>query len=660
MRGLGWFMLVLLGLLAPAPAAAQTRDEKACLHPPSDRNTIAACNRFIEDVSRKIEPVALSKDKDGSLYRRYNQRGGAYQAIARRHAANEEPKKAGELHLRAIGEFDKAIHLDPASPHAFINRGGSWAELVFPDRAIQDFEQVLRIAPKNALAYNNRGGAYRDKGNDDRAMADLNRALELKQNFAYAFFNRGTVHLQKENYDRAIADYTAAMRHGPKDIDTLAARGRAWRDKGGNDKQARADFEAALALPAEDKRSKSVQDAVRELLRALQEKADREKAERERRQKTEREEAERERLEKAEREAAERERAALEKAEKAARERAEQAARERAELEKAARERAERERVARERAEREKATREKIALEKAARQSAERERIERERAERERAARARVEKAARERAERAAREKAERERIEREKEKRKNAEREKARANRIALVIGNSAYRKLGWLPNPRNDAEAIAKVLDALDFTVFRGINLTHAEMAEMLARFAHAARDAETALFFFGGHGQQDAGVNYLAPIDADERDLGKFVTLQSVMDDIKSERGVRILIIDACRNRPAAQEVASLQPLATRSAFVERGLAMVDRRDVPTGMFIAYAAQPGQVASDGVGLNSPFARGLLKHLPTPGLELRHLFIRVRSEVLADTGTQRPHVDDSLDGEFFFKAPQ
>jgi uncharacterized caspase-like protein len=64
---------------------------------------------------------------------------------------------------------------------------------------------------------------------------------------------------------------------------------------------------------------------------------------------------------------------------------------------------------------------------------------------------------------------------------------------------------------------------------------------------------------------------------------------------------------------------------------------------------------------VAADGVGRNSPFTRGLLKHLPTPGLELRHLFVRVRSEVFAETkGEQSPHVDDRLMGMFVFKPAQ
>ena len=84
--------------------------------------------------------------------------------------------------------------------------------------------------------------------------------------------------------------------------------------------------------------------------------------------------------------------------------------------------------------------------------------------------------------------------------------------------------------------------------------------------------------------------------------------------------------------------------------------KGLARIEPRD---NLFVVYAALPGTAASDGVGPHSPFTQALLKHLPTPGLELRHLFVRVRAEVFVATGGgQRPETWDRFDGEFVFKA--
>src|SRR5262249_25938297 len=132
MRVHGWLVLLLMGLLAPAPVAAQARDQATCLAG-ADRNLVAICNRFIEDAGRTIDQLASGKahadNKQLAIYEKYNLRGGAYQAMARRYAANEDAGKARELSLRAIQDFDAAIRLDPGLTHALVNRGIAWAEL---------------------------------------------------------------------------------------------------------------------------------------------------------------------------------------------------------------------------------------------------------------------------------------------------------------------------------------------------------------------------------------------------------------------------------------------------------------------------------------------------------------------------------------------------
>jgi tetratricopeptide (TPR) repeat protein len=684
MRCLSRFLLVLLAVLSAIPAAAQTRTEKACLVAELDRNTVAACNRLIAEINRAIEQLTArnykppkGKTRDGLLSAAYNLRGGAYQRIARRHAANEETEKANRFHLRAIQDFDTALRHDPASPHAYLNRGRSRAELIELDSAIKDFDEALRLDPNNAqktnaLAFNNRGGAHRGRGDEADALADLERALRLDPKNANAIFNRGTVHLEKERYDRAIADYTDAMRLGLKDIDAYNARGRARRDSG-DYKGAVGDFEAALKLTAADKRSRSVQDAVRELLRALREKAEREDAERRRAEaeaaarkeaaaaaEAARREAEAAEIARRKAAAAEiaRQKAAAEAAarEEAARQKeaAAAAARKKAQEEAAARREAARKEAAEKAAQAEAARKEALAAE-AARKEAQRQEAQRRKEAEEEARRA---EAARKEAERlkADRRRAEELDAQRRKEAEEKAARERLR--RVALVIGNSDYRWLGRLNNPRNDAEDVGKALESLNFTVFRGIDLTHARMKEVLTSFEQAVQTAEVALFFFAGHGIQNASVNYLAPIDAGTADPGQFVDLQAVVASLSRGDGIRILIIDACRNNPAVAAPRA-GGVATRAITGMRGLAQLDVSGSKNRMFVAFATQPGEVAADGVGRNSPFTRGILVHLETPGLELRRLFVRVRDEVLMATGgKQNPHISDSLKGEFYFAA--
>jgi tetratricopeptide (TPR) repeat protein len=662
LTAVGAVLLALIGLLAPAPVAAQTRDQATCLAG-ADSNLVAICNRFIEDVSRTIDQLVSGKaranNKQLAIYERYNLRGGAWQAMARRYAANADAEKARELSLRAIQDFDAAITLDPGLTHAFLNRSIAWAELGAFDRALADLDRAQRIDPSNPLVFNSRGGIYSDSGEFDKAIADFGRAIALKPKLAEAYVNRGSVYLQHRQYDRAIADLDAAVRYGARNLYVLAARGRAWRDLG-DDQRAKADFEAALADPAPDQRSKAVQDALRELLRAVQEKIEREQAAARRKAELERIERERAEHERLEIQKAERERIEREQAEKAALAAAEKAAREKLALEQAARERAEREQAAREEAERREAAREKARLEQAARKQAELERIERERAERERAEREKAELAALELAKTAEREQAARERLERERAALEQAEREKTRARRVVLVIGNSAYRPGSLYPlmNPRNDAAAIAKAFEALDFTVLLGVDVDRAQTAELMERFIRAARAAETAVFFFAGHGMQADEVNYLAPVDADTRDLATFTNLQSVETQLQSEHGVRIMFIDACRTRPlaAAGPAEGLPQPRGNLVLGVRGLKAV-APSVPHGMLIAYAAAAGEGAEDGVRLNSPFTSALLKHLPTPGLDLRRMLARVRQEVIADTnGRQHPHDEDGLVAEEFY----
>jgi uncharacterized caspase-like protein len=89
---------------------------------------------------------------------------------------------------------------------------------------------------------------------------------------------------------------------------------------------------------------------------------------------------------------------------------------------------------------------------------------------------------------------------------------------RVALVIGNSAYQHTRALPNPRNDAEAIAKLLRDNGFAeVALKADLDYRAMREAVRLFGDTARAADVALVYYAGHGLEVAGENYLVPVDA-----------------------------------------------------------------------------------------------------------------------------------------------
>ena len=92
---------------------------------------------------------------------------------------------------------------------------------------------------------------------------------------------------------------------------------------------------------------------------------------------------------------------------------------------------------------------------------------------------------------------------------------------RVALVIGNSAYKHTIALPNPKNDAKALTATLKRLGFDVLGGTDLSRTKFEKVVVAFSKKLRNADVGLFFYAGHGLQVSGQNYLVPIDAELSD-------------------------------------------------------------------------------------------------------------------------------------------
>lgn len=229
---------------------------------------------------------------------------------------------------------------------------------------------------------------------------------------------------------------------------------------------------------------------------------------------------------------------------------------------------------------------------------------------------------------------------------------------RVALVIGNGAYQNTPALTNPINDAEDMAAALRAVGFEVLVERNVNKRSLEMTIAQFGRIAQAADAALFYYAGHGIQYRGINYLIPIDArleDEFSVNYELTrIEDVLFALSGARGVKILILDACRNNPLADRL-SLTP-ANRDAAAMRGLARIE---AARGMIIAFATQPNQVAVDGTGRNSPFTGALIKEIEQPGLEIATLFRRVAINVDRETsGRQLSELSISMFGEFYLNT--
>ena len=234
----------------------------------------------------------------------------------------------------------------------------------------------------------------------------------------------------------------------------------------------------------------------------------------------------------------------------------------------------------------------------------------------------------------------------------------------VALVVGNGDYedtRVLKDLSNPANDARDIAEVLERLDFRVTTKVNASYAEFREALRQFAKDSKKAAISLLFYSGHGVEVEGVNYLLPVDAElssyddlERDG---LRLRKDVLGKMSRDGLRLVILDACRNLPELRR-RMMRGTGTRALSVSNGSfgALPDIQKSKEEILVAYAAAAGEEAYDGKGQrNSPYTAALKAELMQQQ-DLRDVFLAVRNQVAAATNeAQVPFEYGSLRRKYF-----
>lgn len=220
--------------------------------------------------------------------------------------------------------------------------------------------------------------------------------------------------------------------------------------------------------------------------------------------------------------------------------------------------------------------------------------------------------------------------------------------NRVALVVGNSAY-KSSPLRNPTNDAKDMAVKLKSMGFTVIERSNLTVKQIGSTLREFRAKLTPASVALVFYAGHGLQIKGENYLPAVDADitgEDDVPtQSLAVRQIMDVLgDAKTRLNLVFLDACRNNPFARSFRSASD----------GL---NRVNAPSGTLISFATRPGSVASDGAGRNGLYTGALLQQMSDQGQPIEQVLKKVVSQVKAGSNNQQePWMEGSIEGDFCF----
>ncbi|MBU6461155.1 MAG: caspase family protein [Bradyrhizobium sp.] len=535
---------------------------------------------------------------------------------------------------QAVAAFSEVIRLSPRDAAAYDIRATARKFIGDLDGAIADDTIAIRLAPKFGMYYGNRAITWTEKGDASRALADFNRDVEIEPTVASVYNNRGHFFLERHDNDQAIADFTEAIHLNPRYPKAYANRSDAWRLKGDLDRSV-ADADQAIALDPTDplnyvRRADTLRyrgdytQSLTEYDRALAIMPDYIPAFTGRGLSYER---------LGDLAAAKRE---FEKA------LASQSYLAHLDYSKSSLETA-RARIA--------------ALDSGAplpvilpapRKAESATSIPTP------AVTASVVPPSVARATSA------------------------SQGRRIALVIGNSAYRSVVRLNNPQNDARAIGASLQNIGFDgVTIVVDATGDGLREALKSFAGDARNADWAMIYYAGHGVDLRGVDYLIPIDAKiaaEGDaVAQGIPLAEVTAAIEGARKLKLVMLDACRDNPfenqasapaAPDRVAAAAASATGARSLsqnlgkDRGLAPI-RIDHSTLVF--FAAKEGQAALDGDGNDSPFAVAMIQRLATPGVEINTLFRLVRDDVMeATAGRQEPYVYGSLPEreQFYFVA--
>lgn len=237
-----------------------------------------------------------------------------------------------------------------------------------------------------------------------------------------------------------------------------------------------------------------------------------------------------------------------------------------------------------------------------------------------------------------------------------------AHARRIALVIGNDNYLQVTRLEKAGNDAEAMARELEAAGFEVRKHRDLNFKQMVVAFEAFFDQIKGGDEVAVFYAGHGVQTDRGSYLLPTDIEGETQSQIekisYSVNGLLEELdKVKPRFSLLIVDACRDNPLRSR--------GRSIGIARGL---NAPDLAKGQMVVFSAGKNQRALDSLNErdtnpNGVFTRELISRMRRPGLSVETMALEVKNSVerLARTVNhdQRPLIVNDSTGDFYFFAP-
>lgn len=225
--------------------------------------------------------------------------------------------------------------------------------------------------------------------------------------------------------------------------------------------------------------------------------------------------------------------------------------------------------------------------------------------------------------------------------------------DRFAMVLSNLAYNApISRLSETHEDGDRIAKSLTETGFSVQRCRDVGRAETLNGLrevGRKSLARKQAgahPTTFFYYSGHGVNVDSTNYVLPVDlpgASEYEIEDgAVSFEQIFNIVSTAvASTSFIVFDACRT-----------VMDDESRGMLRSYAPVTWS---TGVFQAYATEPGKTAAD----DGAYSEELAKRMPSESVPANVLFKRVQDAVARRTNQkQHPnYIDLTTGGDFYFQ---
>ena len=216
--------------------------------------------------------------------------------------------------------------------------------------------------------------------------------------------------------------------------------------------------------------------------------------------------------------------------------------------------------------------------------------------------------------------------------------------NRVALVIGNTAYADLNPVRTATVDARSLSRTLTDLGFAVEEAVDFDRRRLFATIGAFSDRATDAEVAVIAYFGLAQHDGEQTYLLPVDLRFGDRSQWSAEAIPLTDVVTAAGagsLGLVLVDANRQTGLQAEGAAPGP-------GEPGA-------LPPGVVVSLAAAPGVALEPDFSFQSPYGAALIDHIAAEDTPLTTVFERIAETVSARTGGEQQPVTfgalDSLD---------